>query len=442
MWPLTNPVAKYFGDTSYTLYLWHWPVIQLLSSVLAKGPVFYVVASVLSLGLTAATYRYYENPIRHSNWLVGTRSRGGALSRMLELTPERWGLIGGVAALAILVSLVGISYNDSIEQANKDAHESAADSAKPNATVDLAPPVDPCFGAAAMVTPGCALWNPDQPVVPSIDQLQDDKQGAYECHRKKEEAAVKSCTYGYLGDDAKRIAVVGDSHAASLLPALWPSLEQNKWRVTTFTGWGCRFDMGDRHCPMKDVQAKLLAQPFDVVLMTGFRGTGDDRVALQEALAPITAAGSSIVFIADVPRGSAEAIACLTRANTGVGKIGDCGTPRSEALAVPDEMTAAASAVPGSTLVDLTKYFCNEDRCPSVIGNVVVFLDDGGHLTATFARTLAAPIADGLRQAMQPKKQDGAAPETGESSPAPGGAAPETGESSPAPNVTGTAPPP
>jgi peptidoglycan/LPS O-acetylase OafA/YrhL len=30
LFPLTNSAARYFGDTSYTLYLWHWPVSILL----------------------------------------------------------------------------------------------------------------------------------------------------------------------------------------------------------------------------------------------------------------------------------------------------------------------------------------------------------------------------------------------------------------------------
>jgi len=63
---LTNRVANYLGDTSYTLYLWHWPVITLLLAVTVRGPLFYGLALILSFGLTAVTYRYFENPIRHS----------------------------------------------------------------------------------------------------------------------------------------------------------------------------------------------------------------------------------------------------------------------------------------------------------------------------------------------------------------------------------------
>jgi peptidoglycan/LPS O-acetylase OafA/YrhL len=54
---LTNRVAAYLGDTSYTLYLWHLPVIVLLQTVLPKGVLYYLIAVALALALTMVTYR-------------------------------------------------------------------------------------------------------------------------------------------------------------------------------------------------------------------------------------------------------------------------------------------------------------------------------------------------------------------------------------------------
>jgi hypothetical protein len=151
---------------------------------------------------------------------------------------------------------------------------------------------------------------------------------------------------------------------------------------------------------MGEVQAKLLAKPYNVVLLAGARNFGGDMAALQNALAPIAAAGSRIIFVADDPSVTKESLACLTRATAGNGQVGDCGTPRAEALALPDKMTAAASLVAGSTLIDMTDYFCNADRCPSVIGNVVVYTDKAAHITGAFAQTLQTPLADGIRRAL------------------------------------------
>jgi hypothetical protein len=50
-------------------------------------------------------------------------------------------------------------------------------------------------------------------------------------------------------------------------------------------------------------------------------------------------------------------------------------------------------------VIDLTSYYCTADRCPSVIGDVIVYRDTN-HITATFAKTLARPLEDGLRSAL------------------------------------------
>ena len=49
----------------------------------------------------------------------------------------------------------------------------------------------------------------------------------------------------------------------------------------------------------------------------------------------------------------------------------------------------AGVAVP---IVDVTDRMCTADQCPGVIGAVAVYRDTGGHITATFARTLAPYI--------------------------------------------------
>jgi hypothetical protein len=47
----------------------------------------------------------------------------------------------------------------------------------------------------------------------------------------------------------------------------------------------------------------------------------------------------------------------------------------------------------------LTVYYCTVDRCPSVIGDVIVYMDVN-HITATFAKSLARPLEEGLRRAL------------------------------------------
>lgn len=398
MFLLTNPIARYFGDTSYTLYLWHWPVIILLASLIAPGPLYLCAALVVSLALTAVTYRYYEDPIRKSNWLLDIPRL--ETRRIPTLSRRGWTFTGALGAAIIVVTLLNIGYMEKIFTA-QDLASAAGDDQK--ADLRSRPEkVDPCYGASAMVTRGCALRNPAVELQPSIDELANDgARGGPGCYFQEGKGqGVASCTYGYMGSDARRIALVGDSHAAQIMPALEPILDSNKWQLTTYIGTGCNLRLPRKgECPVDEIAETLLAEKYDLVLVTSVRKHGDAE-NYQRAWAPLAAAGTRIVALADNPAISEDAYACVTRFRVGSNGTGDCGTARSEALADPDPLIAAAALVSGTTLIDLTPYYCTDDRCPAVIGDVIVYRDTKGHLTSTYARTLAPAIEDGLRRAL------------------------------------------
>jgi hypothetical protein len=123
-------------------------------------------------------------------------------------------------------------------------------------------------------------------------------------------------------------------------------------------------------------------------------------VSYENAWKPLIEAGSRIAVVADIPGNGKEAIDCMTRVGIGSDRTGECGMPRADAVPKSDPLIVAAQAVPGTTLIDLTSFFCDADRCPSVIGNVIVYRDLNNHITATFARTLASAVEEGVRGAL------------------------------------------
>jgi hypothetical protein len=149
---------------------------------------------------------------------------------------------------------------------------------------------------------------------------------------------------------------------------------------------------------MAKTGAELLADPYDLVFFVNYNGNQKSK-DYQRAWMPLVEAGSRIVVLADNPESSNEALACLTRVSFGSDRTGECGTPRPDALRHPDPLVAAAAAIPGASSIDLTPYYCTTDRCPSIIGNVIVYRDTN-HITATFAKTLARPIENGLQRAL------------------------------------------
>lgn len=62
---LSNPVLKWMGDHSYSIYLWHYPIILLISKGIKASWWITLIEIVLSVVLSELSYRFIETPIRH-----------------------------------------------------------------------------------------------------------------------------------------------------------------------------------------------------------------------------------------------------------------------------------------------------------------------------------------------------------------------------------------
>ena len=387
---LTNPVSQYVGLISYSLYLWHFPVVVLLLAVFAPGTAPYMlVGLVLVFGLAALSFRYVENPARRATWLP--RRQDGR-----RRLPGVW--VRSAVAVAVAVVAAGLVLVGTTAVAPPKAQ---------GATVVMGHtddrPAD-CFGAAAAdPRHDCALNDPDGGVAPLPADLANDQGVAYRCYTKLG-AALESCTYGSDAPDALKVAWVGDSHAASLFAGLAPQLEAANWRVDTFLGNGCRLrEPADDADGCAEARPQILARvesgDYDVVVATATRATTLTSSQLVGELARLRAKGQPVVVVEDAPDVSIDAYYCTTRIGDALGRR--CETPRDVALAQADPLAAAAREA-GVPVVDLTDVYCDDSVCPSVIGNVLVYRDTAGHMSATWARTIAPYVMEGVAAAIRP----------------------------------------
>lgn len=99
---LDAPLARWVGERSYGLYLWHWPVIILIGAALPtvdrvgeQAWLMGLAALVLSVALAALSYRFVEQPIRQGSFVPAVRGSVG------------WhpGARFSVASLAAMVSI-------------------------------------------------------------------------------------------------------------------------------------------------------------------------------------------------------------------------------------------------------------------------------------------------------------------------------------------------
>jgi len=105
---LGNPVLKWFGDRSYGIYLWHWPIFVLMRSgidIQWSEPIAFTAKTAIVLVVADLSYRFVEMPIR--NGAIGTRLaiwRAAGVPR-----PQARTLLASTLTIAVLTaSLVGM----------------------------------------------------------------------------------------------------------------------------------------------------------------------------------------------------------------------------------------------------------------------------------------------------------------------------------------------
>jgi hypothetical protein len=226
---------------------------------------------------------------------------------------------------------------------------------------------------------------------------------------------VSVCSFGTAPAAATdTIALVGDSHASQWRAALEPVAQANRWRGFSMMHSGCPLSKAlralsppgrRRSCGAwkREVFAWFARHPeVHTVFVGGLSGGSGvvrerGRSEFDTAAAGYRAAWNAlppsvtrIVVLRDTPKMRGGVNGCVQRAIRARTPAGvRCAVPRSSALD-PDPILAAARATRSrrTSIVDLTRFFCDRARCYPVIGGVLAF-KDSTHLTPVFAETLA-----------------------------------------------------
>ncbi|NIF46977.1 acyltransferase [Enterobacter sp. Ap-1006] len=69
-----NPVLQYIGVSSYSVYLWHWPVVVFIRQHNLSGTYIIILGIFASLILGAASYHLVENKFRKKNLIKASSS--------------------------------------------------------------------------------------------------------------------------------------------------------------------------------------------------------------------------------------------------------------------------------------------------------------------------------------------------------------------------------
>ena len=390
-WQSLRPVT-YLGDISYSLYLWHWPVIVFSVYVLGPNPGWLQGGAVivLSAALAALSTRFIEEPFRRFE--PRRLRRGGR--RRAEV--PAYGTVYAVGALLVVVPIAAAAVPYLVvEQKTRSLSQELDLAAYP--------------GAGAVHSPGMVPQMPVRPE-PAVAAA-DIPSGVLECLTDWDPAAMEpeDCVSGDTGSN-RSIVLVGDSHAAQYAGSLDLLARESGYRLYVLARNGCPFSLEPLHSdavtyrgcaesnartaetiitlqPARVVTAALTPEGYAGALGWEWDSPRQAESGFSGALALLRDAGLDVAVLSDVPYPPYNIPECVD----GASNPEDCAFP---APGGPSPLMRAARSVDGVKLVDFSSYFCSAGSCGAVVGNVLVYRDT--HITNSFAKTLALPLRDSL----------------------------------------------
>ena len=95
---LATPPLLWLGTRSYGLYLYHWPIYQIIRRVagVPLSLIEFMVAMLVTVAVAEVSYRYLEMPIRRGQFKVETSARAEAWSMQTRRLIAVFGLVGVV----------------------------------------------------------------------------------------------------------------------------------------------------------------------------------------------------------------------------------------------------------------------------------------------------------------------------------------------------------
>jgi hypothetical protein len=362
---LAHAPAVWLGDRSYSLYLWHWPVLMFGFAWGLQGNVSATVGLLgLAVLLAIASYRWVELPF----WK-------GRFSRQTALRS----IVYAVSCIAV----VGVSTTELIALMH-DEEQRVAQFAR-EVRNDI----------PSIYVQGCDSWFRDSDLEP--------------------------CAVGDASA-ARTAVLIGDSvgvHWYSLLPAVFKSPD---WRIVVLTKSACAMVDEDYVYPVaggvyavctewRNKALDYLDRLRPDVVFVGSASTYEfnERQWVEgskRVLARLAAGAGQVVLIAGTPMLSFDGPGCLER---WMRDHGGAETPPADLCSEPLQgksstivtpwLARAAAGFSNVTLLDLNDLVCPRGRCAArQVDGVVVFRDQR-HLTDSFVRARAGEFArrlDGL----------------------------------------------
>lgn len=367
-----KPLVK-LGDSSYALYLVHWPMLVFFLVVSGRdhaGPKAGLAIILTSIVVAWALTRWIDTPLRGNTWIEQKRRRA-------------------LTVIILCITAVALPLTAWQIHVKNVEHALLANASTNNP------------GAASLWPGFVDKSEPDAPLLPTFTSVDSDwPEFPIPCELNEKEFTNR-CTNG-VTDGSRKVVVIGSSHAHVFSTAILSMAERNNWSVTAITKGFCPLGQDPNagltdNCVEfnKEVLDEVLKMKPDLVVTTSTRTDASPGVAERldaswvDEVETLNSAGIKVIAVRDTPRFKQPVPTCMEEHPT---DFTGCGAVKGDLYSPTSLTDAVAGRLPDTTFIDLTDNFCNETTCPVVIGNVIVYKDDN-HVTATYIKTMQ-PVLD------------------------------------------------
>jgi peptidoglycan/LPS O-acetylase OafA/YrhL len=364
---LARKPIVFVGLISYSLYLWHWPLLAFIRIVEAGGNVategWRAAALLIAITASALTYYFIERPVR---------ARGA---------PR-------LAVVLALLMILPISLGVSLHYTNGFAAQRGP------------------WNLVVSSTRG--LYAPN-----SADQCLKNFSVIYSPEFRP---ARDFCIGVGLPEERSKVIVVGDSHAEKLVWGLGSqgiaAYMLGRGGCLPLSGYVATSTQysGPLDCipTLDNILRAAVEQNPDVVILTGFFARAyDGRMVPSRSMVELTR--NTIAFLAprvhhllivlDVPELPFEPSHCIDRPFQ-AGSASPCQFPRAiyerQRRLYAQDLVVAAKGFANVSVVDPSSAFCDESRCIGALGSRLLY-DDQHHLSADGAALLGRVVGNRLK---------------------------------------------
>jgi peptidoglycan/LPS O-acetylase OafA/YrhL len=389
--------AQWLGRRSYSLYLWHWPVLIIATEYAAKKNLSFLQnlpLVLVAVALSMATYRYLENPVRH----LKVPSRPTVLVGAI-------GIVATVVVLSVVISLETVTPPVYHVVPAADSAEVTQQVAAATQITTLPKNLEPSLSQAGN---DWAAWNGNL-YTPCADTANIN---AY---------SENLCALGDLSSTHSMIAF-GDSHTIMWLPAYQKIAKAEHLRLYVLVKYFCPAakvtvvnppgsgNIGGPYTSCNEwhnwvidvinsIKPDLVVVSQDSLYKTPVTAGGKSDFFSESAWqAGVTSMFDAMkipdqnkVFLGNIPMLPQSGPACLSQ---NPNNVQACSAPVTSSLVHLNPSDKTGTEAAHARYVETTPWFCSA-TCTAVVKNYNVYLDQF-HVTGTYAKYLTNALAEGL----------------------------------------------